>query len=197
MAAQPPERRDRYLPKCGRRGRSLEYAPVVNATSPSPYLTETATAPQIRIVLADDHPVVRQGMRSLLEREGFAVLAEAADGAAAVALAAEHRPDIALLDFGMPVMNGLDAGCAIAAASPSTRTVLLTVHTEDPYVLGALKAGIHGYVVKTQALEDVVTAIRAVHNGSTYLSPSISNIVVQVCVGQTNQDCYMLTTLKR
>jgi len=140
---------------------------------------------------------VRQGVRSLLEREGFAVLAEASDGLEAVTLATEHRPDVALLDFGMPKMNGLDAGRAIASASPSTKTVLLTVHTEDPYVLGALKAGIQGYVVKTQALEDVVTAIRAVHKGSTYLSPSISNIVVQVCVGPKKQVRDLLTARER
>ena len=160
-------------------------------------MTDAVAESPIRIVLADDHPVVREGVRSLLEREGFVVMAEAADGVEAVALAAKHRPDIVVLDFGMPKMNGLDAGRAIATESPSTKTVLLTVHAEDPYVLGALKAGISGYVVKTQALEEVVSAIRAVHQGSTYLSPSISGIVVQVCLGKEDQTRELLTARER
>jgi two-component system response regulator NreC len=147
-------------------------------------MTNPAAELPIRIVLADDHCVVRQGVRSLLEHEGFVIVAEAADGAEAVELVAKHRPDVVVLDFGMPKMNGIDAARAIASRSPSTRTVLLTLHTEDLHVLGALKAGIHGYVVKAQPVEDVVSAIRAVHMGSTYLSPMISSIVVQACLGE-------------
>ena len=81
-------------------------------------------------------------MRSLLEREGFTVVGECADGAEAVALVKAHAPDVAILDFGMPKLNGMDAARAIAAEAPRTRTILLTVHTEDQYVFGALQAGI-------------------------------------------------------
>jgi len=139
---------------------------------------------RICIVLADDHRVVREGVRSLLEREGFTVVGEGADGTEAVALAKAHAPDIAILDFGMPKLNGLDAARAIAAEAPRTKTILLTVHTEDQYVFGALQAGIKGYVVKTQAAVDLVTAIREVHRGSTYLSPSVSQTVVEACFGK-------------
>jgi len=139
---------------------------------------------RISIVLADDHHVVREGLRSLLEREGFIVVGEGADGAEAVALAKAHAPDIAILDFGMPRLNGLDAARVIAAEAPRTRTILLTVHTEDQYVFGALEAGIKGYVVKTQAAVDLVTAIREVHRGSTYLSPSVSQTVMEARCGK-------------
>jgi two-component system, NarL family, response regulator NreC len=133
----------------------------------------------LEILLADDHQVVRQGLRALLEREGFAVVAEAADGHDAVQRASELRPSVAILDLTMPMLNGLDAAKQIARLSPSTRTVLLTVQAGEEYILGALQAGVRGYVLKTQAASDLVLAIREVVGGGLYLSPRISGTVVE------------------
>lgn len=132
----------------------------------------------LRIVLADDHGIFREGVRALLEREGFRVDGEAADGQAAIRMAAHLSPDVAVLDLAMPVLNGLDAAREITRRSPRTRTVLLTMHTEDPYVTRALQAGIRGYVLKSQAAQDLVQAIREVTRGAVYLSPGISQTVV-------------------
>src|SRR5919198_1261385 len=133
----------------------------------------------LRGILADDHGIVRQAFRALLEREGLDVVAEAADGHEAVRLATELRPEIAVLDFAMPLLNGLDAAKEIRRRSPDTRTILLTVHSEDHYVLEALRVGVNGYVVKTQAAADLVQAIREVCRNAIYLSPTISRAVVE------------------
>lgn len=133
----------------------------------------------LRILLADDHGIFRQGVKALLEREGFTVTGEAADGHAAIQMAAQQTPDVVVLDLAMPVLNGLDAAQEIYRASPRTRVILLTMHTEDPYVARALKAGIRGYVLKSQAAEDLVQAIREVARGAIYLSPGVSEAVVE------------------
>jgi DNA-binding NarL/FixJ family response regulator len=135
--------------------------------------------PPPRILLADDHVIVRQGFRALLEREGLEVVAEAANGHEAVRLAGELLPDVAVLDFAMPLLNGIDAAKEIRRRSPRTRTILLTVHSEDHYVLEAVQAGINGYVVKTQAAADLVQAIREIRGNAIYLSPTISRAVVE------------------
>ena len=132
-----------------------------------------------RILLAEDHVIVRQGFRALLEREGLEVVAEAANGHEAVRLAGELLPDVAVLDFAMPLLNGIDAAKEIRRRSPRTRTILLTVHSEDHYVLEAVRAGVHGYVVKTQAAADLVQAIREIRGNAIYLSPTISRAVVE------------------
>src|SRR5438105_5543684 len=133
----------------------------------------------LRILLADDHKIFRQGVRALLEREGFRVDGEVADGHAAIEMAAQLNPDVVVLDLAMPMLNGLDAAREITRASPRTRTILLTMHAEDPYVARALHAGIRGYVLKSQAAEDLVQAIREVAGGSIYLSPGVSQTVVE------------------
>jgi two-component system response regulator NreC len=150
-----------------------------------------------RILLADDHVIVRQGFRALLEREGLDVVAEAADGHEAVRLASDLQPDVAVLDFAMPLLNGLDAAREIRRRSPGTRLILLTVHTEDHYVLGALQAGVHGYVVKTQAAADLVRAIREVRGSAMYLSPTISRAVVEASFDKANPPGDMLSPRER
>lgn len=132
----------------------------------------------VRILLADDHQIVREGLKALLEREGFEVSAQAVNGSEAVALARTVQPDVAILDLTMPLLNGLDAAHEILRDRTSTRVILLTMHADDHQVAAALRIGVRGYVLKTQAVEDLANAIRAVLKGQTYLSPSISNMVV-------------------
>jgi DNA-binding NarL/FixJ family response regulator len=140
----------------------------------------------LHILLADDHLIVRQGLKVLLEREGFNVVGEACDGREAVRLAQELSPDIALLDLSMPLLNGVDAGRAILQTSPKTKVVLLTMHTENHYVLDALRAGIKGYVLKTKAAEELVQAIQEVSLGKLYLTPGVSEVVVQAYLAKTD-----------
>lgn len=133
----------------------------------------------IRVILADDQAMVRQGIRLLLEREeGIRVLAEAADGREAVRLARELQPDVAVLDLAMPLLNGLDAAREIRHHVPLTKTILLTVHAEDRRVMEALRVGINGYVLKTQPPGELAHAIQEVARGAIYLSPGVSRAVV-------------------
>lgn len=132
----------------------------------------------IRVLLADDHPVVRQGLKFLLDREGFAVVAEAVDGRDALQQAQGSHPEVAVLDLSMPGLNGLDAAREIMQTSPGTKTIVLTQHSEEQYVLEALRAGVHGYVLKSQGMSDMVQAIRDVYRGRLYLSPEVSGVVV-------------------
>jgi DNA-binding NarL/FixJ family response regulator len=131
-----------------------------------------------RVVLADDHHIVRQGLRVLLEREGLKVVAEAENGRQAVDLAQVHKPDVVVLDLMMPLLNGLEAGREILQNRYATAAILLTMHTEEHQIAMALRAGIRGYLLKTQAAEDLVQAIREVVKGEIYLSPGVSRIVV-------------------
>jgi DNA-binding NarL/FixJ family response regulator len=132
-----------------------------------------------RVLLADDHQIVRQGLRGLLERAGHEVVAEAVDGREAVQLASTSRPDVAVLDLAMPVLNGVDAAREMLRASQDLKVILLTMHTEGPYVLEALRVGVCGYVLKTQAAEDLAQAIEEVTRGAIYLSPLVSRMVVE------------------
>jgi len=133
----------------------------------------------IRVLLADDHGVVRQALRLLLEREGFEVVGEASDGQAAVHLATQLQPDVAVLDLVMPVMNGLDAAHDIRQVSPRTRTILLTGRADDQPVLEALRAGVKGCVMKSDQAKGLVQAIREVAQGGLYLDPSVSKKLVE------------------
>src|SRR3989475_11308459 len=113
----------------------------------------------LRVVLADDHVVLRQGVRALLERHGFEVVAEASDGRTAVELARQHEPDVAVLDIMMPLLNGIDAARQIVEACPGTHVVMLTALEQERLVTDAVQAGVRGFVLKTQAGEDLAQAI--------------------------------------
>jgi DNA-binding NarL/FixJ family response regulator len=133
----------------------------------------------IRIVLADDHGLVRQAVKLLLEREGFDIVGDAADGHQAVRLARELGPDVAVLDLVMPALNGIDAAREIRQASPRTRAILLTAQVADHHVLEALRAGVRGCVPKSFDIKELAQAIRVVFKGDMYLPPGVSKAVVE------------------
>jgi two-component system response regulator NreC len=133
----------------------------------------------IRLLLAEDHVMVRQGLRVLLEQAGMVVIGEAADGPEALLLAHTHQPEVAVLDIAMPHLNGLETARRLREIVPQTKIIMLTMHTAEPYVLEALQAGAVGYVLKMQAAVDIVQAINAALHGAIYLSPRVTNAVVQ------------------
>jgi len=134
------------------------------------------------VLIADDHPVLLRGLAGVLALSGFAVVAEAQDGRAAVRLAREHRPDVAVLDVAMPVVNGLDAARDILDAAPETRVVLLTGVAGEGVVPEALRVGVRGFVVKAQGTDDLAQAIRDVSRGAIYVSPCYSRVLMRSCV---------------
>lgn len=133
-----------------------------------------------RILLADDHVLVREGFRSLLEHARFEVVAEASDGYEAVRLAAELTPDIAVLDLSMPLLNGLDASREILTASPSTRTVIVTMHVDRQWAVAARKAGASAYILKNMAGRDLVRALDDVGHGRSYVSPEANSLATEI-----------------
>jgi len=139
----------------------------------------------VRVLLADDHEIVRQGLRVLLEREGFQVVGEASDGHQAAKLCEANHPEVAILDLSMPLLNGVDAAREIMKANPRTKVVLLTMHTEDHLILESLRAGVTGYVLKTKAASELVQALRAVCRGEMFLTQSISRTIVQAFLQNT------------
>ena len=131
-----------------------------------------------RVLLADDHVLVRQGVRLLLEKEGFEVVGEADNGIEAVRLSRQSEPDVAILDLLMPQLNGIDAAREIHQCSPHTKTLLLTARG-DEILLEALAAGMRGCLLKSHASRDLVQAIRQLEDGRVYLSPGLAEAVVQ------------------
>lgn len=151
-----------------------------------------------RIVVVDDHVMLVQGIKKLLEsREGLVVVGEATDGRDGVALVKTLNPDIAILDITMPGLNGIDATRAIGKACPHVKTILLTMHRENPYVMEALDAGVHGYVIKSQTGADLLRAIDEVMANRVYLSPGIAQLVVDAYRHKTRPETDPLTLRER
>jgi DNA-binding NarL/FixJ family response regulator len=151
----------------------------------------------VTVVLGDDHPLVRQGVRRLLEGREFEILGEGSDGLEVIELAQRLRPDIVLLDLSMPTLNGIGAVRELSRVVPSAKVIILTMHTEEHYILEALRAGVKGCVSKTQAPEHLLQAIREVCRGGVYLSPSVSGVVVQGYLANTEVPYDPLTDRER
>jgi two-component system response regulator NreC len=151
----------------------------------------------VSVLLADDHPVFRQGLRALLEREKFEVIAEASDGLEAIAMADRLQPQIVVIDLAMPALNGIDAVREIVKRAPRTKAILLTMYTEEHHVLEALRAGVKGCVSKSQAAEHLLQAIKDVSAGGVYLSPHVSGAVVQAYLAKSELPYEPLTPRER
>jgi len=135
--------------------------------------------PPIRVLIAEDHSIVRDGIRLLLQSEpDFVVVAEAANGREAVARAKETQPDVAILDISMPDLGGLDATPLVKAESPQTQVLILTMHESDEYFFRALQVGASGYVLKKAATQDLLAAVRAVARGEAFLYPSVAKKLI-------------------
>lgn len=157
----------------------------------------------IHILLADDHAVMRTGLRLVLERQAdFQVIGEASDGREAIALAQQHHPEVVVMDVTMPNLNGIEAARQISTAQPETSIVMLSMHSDEAYVLRALKAGARGYLLKESAESDLIAAIHAVHTGKAFFSPAVSRMLMEDYIRQLQdreiEDSYeLLTTRER
>jgi two-component system response regulator NreC len=157
--------------------------------------------PPTRVLIADDHPLIRGGLRSLLERSGgFEVVAEAADGYEAIELATLHKPDVILLDVGMPRLSGTDAAQHLTTRVPGARILMISMHADEAYVLRALKTGAKGYLLKASPESDILAAIRTVVAGNAYFSPAITKMLVEDYVAEIRRrgvdDSYDLLSLR-
>jgi two-component system response regulator NreC len=142
----------------------------------------------LRILLADDHTVVRQGLRKVLEeRPDWQVVAEAGDGREAVKLAEQHKPDVAVLDVAMPLLNGVEATRQIVKRVPGTRVLVLSMHSDEAYVTQILKAGAAGYLLKDSADVDLIQAVSAVSRGKSFFSPPVARLMLDDYVRQRGE----------
>jgi two-component system, NarL family, response regulator NreC len=151
----------------------------------------------IRIVLADDHVLVRQSLKTLLEREGYQVVGEASDGQEAISQVHSLQPDMIVMDISMPTLNGLNAAKEMSRSSPKTKAILLTQHDESQYVREAMEAGVKGYVLKNQVANDLILAIQQVSRGQVYLSPGVSSAVLEAYQSKTEKGGSPLTLRER
>lgn len=151
----------------------------------------------MKIILADDHAILRESLKELLEERGLQVVGQASNGREAIDLVVQHKPNVAVMDLGMPLLNGIEAAREISRVAPQTQTILLTMFEEDDYILNALRAGVRGYVLKGQASADLVKAIQSVMRGSVYLSPGISQSVIDAYVQRRESPLDPLTDRER
>ena len=153
----------------------------------------------VRILIADDHAIIRAGLRALLAHEpGFEIIGEACDGREAVELAERELPHVAILDISMPALNGLEAARQISSRQREIQFIMLTVHTDECYLLSALKVGAHGYVLKSSAEFEIIEAVRAVSHGKAYFSPRVSKMLADEYMrsveAKEDADAYELLT---
>src|SRR5664279_12496 len=154
-----------------------------------------------RVLIADDHPLIRSGLRALLARESdFEVVGEAADGYQALELVEQLKPDVLMLDVSMPRLNGIDVAQKISEKFPSIRIIVVSIHSDEGYVLRALKAGAKGYLLKASSEGEILNAVRAVAAGQAYLSPEISRLLVEEYVREMRfrgvEDSYDLLSIR-
>jgi two-component system response regulator NreC len=154
---------------------------------------------KLRILLADDHIVMRSGLRALLDRQpNLEVVGESENGRETVALAVSLRPDVVVMDVGMPVLNGIEATQMIVTQCPTLAVVILSMHADESYVMRALKAGARGYLLKDSAAADLIGAIQAISQGKSFFSPKVSRILAEDYVRVLKQkgavDTYDLLT---
>jgi DNA-binding NarL/FixJ family response regulator len=143
---------------------------------------------RLRILLADDHTIVRQGLRKMLEeRPDWEVVAEAGDGREAVRQAEQHKPDVAIVDVAMPLLNGIETTRQIVRKSPATRVLVLSMHADDAYVIQILQAGATGYLLKDSADVDLIQAVTAVSKGKSFFSPAIARLMLDDYVRQLSE----------
>jgi RNA polymerase sigma factor (sigma-70 family) len=158
---------------------------------------------QIRILLADDHRVMRSGLKLLLEREpDLRVVGEASDGRETVAMAEQENPDVVVMDIAMPALNGIEATRQIVGRNPDTAVAILSMHSDESYVIRSLKAGAKAYLLKDSAEADLIAAIRAITDGKSFFSPAISRLLKEEYVRELQdrgvEDTYdLLTTRER
>src|SRR4051812_30687634 len=141
--------------------------------------TESSEARGPTVLLVDDHDLFRTGLRTLLEEQGVAIIAEASDGAAAVSRVREHAPDVVLMDINMPVMNGVEATREITRFAPLSRVVVLTISDDDGDVIDAVLAGASGYLLKDASIQELMRGIEATAAGESLISPHIAAKVLQ------------------
>ena len=133
----------------------------------------------VRVLIADDHAIMRQGLRAMLEEEsGFEVAGEAGNGREALGLVAELRPDVVIMDVGMPELNGIDATRLIVRDHPGVKVVALSMHSERRFVTSMLEAGASGYVLKGAAFDELVDAVSAVHQGRIFTSQKVTDLLM-------------------
>jgi len=132
----------------------------------------------VRLLLADDHEMFRESLRMALPKDEFVIVSEAANGRDAVTLAGRDQPDLAVLDFSMPGLNGVDATREVLRVSPASRVVVLSMHHDDSFLAEALRAGARGYVLKTQRVTELLRALRMVAGGDVYVAPGLLKTVV-------------------
>ncbi|HKW57269.1 MAG TPA: response regulator transcription factor [Candidatus Acidoferrum sp.] len=154
---------------------------------------------KIRILLADDHKLIRGGLRLLVEQQpDLAVVGEANDGREAVSSSKSLKPDVVVMDIGMPSLNGIEAALQITQACPETAVVMLSMHSDESYVLRALKSGAKGYLLKDSAESDLIRAVRAVAGGKSFFSPAVSKVLLDDYIRKLKrsgaEDAYDLLT---
>jgi len=152
----------------------------------------------LRVLLADDHGIVRRGLKSLLEEEGLSVVAEASDGLEAVRLTEEHEPDLLILDIGMPRLSGIEVAARAQKLSRPPGDIILSMHADESYIIRSLAAGARAYLLKDATDQDLIPAVRAVSAGKPFFSPAVTSVLVDDYVRTLQKrglsDTYLLLT---